>query len=189
MHVVSSRPRTVHNRADEDKERISSNRASQCRRAKGDWLAQTISAKGIRPGVPTRGIAGAIRYTILVPTMSGRGKDCELRLALKPAHILLLASHGRSIDQGDSGTRRPQDDHDVCSLQPSFPGTPAFRDRSHCHSELKPRGGRKTQPKLTRFRQVQFIGNTELPIVILRTNVLLNLPSGQCCLLALNKTK
>ncbi len=76
----------------------------------------------------SQGIAGAIRHPILVSTMSGRGKDCELRLALKPAHVLLLVSNGGSINQGDPGTRRPQDNHHVCALQPSVTGTPTLRD-------------------------------------------------------------
>jgi len=146
--VVASRSGTAHNRTDEDKERLSSNCASQCRCSRDDWFDQTTSTKGIQSGVSTRGIVGAIRHAILVPNMSGRGKDCELRLALKPAHILLLASHGRSIDQRDTGTGLPQDDHDVCSLQPSLAGASAFRDRSYRHCELNPCGGRETQPEL-----------------------------------------
>jgi hypothetical protein len=85
-------------------------------------------------GLSARGIAGAIRYAVLVPTMSGRGKDCELRLALEPAHILFMARNGRSIDQRDPGTCRPQDNHHVCPVQPSLARTQALSNRAYCHS-------------------------------------------------------
>jgi len=85
----------------------------------------------------------------LVPTMSGRGKDCELRLAFEPAHILLLVGNGRSVDQGDSGTRRPQDDYDVRTLQPSLAGTQTFGHRSNRHGELNPIGERRVLHRLT----------------------------------------
>jgi hypothetical protein len=68
--------------------------------------------------------------------MFGRCEDYELRMALEPAHILLLASDGRRLHQRDPGTRRPQDDYDVRALQSSLSRTPAFRDRSHCDSAI-----------------------------------------------------
>lgn len=52
--------------------------------------------------------------------VAGRGEDYELRLALKPAYVLLLARDCRRIYKRDSRTRRPQDNHDVCALTPIF---------------------------------------------------------------------
>ena len=140
MPVVASRFGTADNRAHKNKEWLGADGAPQCRRIEGNWGAQTTSTKGIRSGISTRGIAGAIRHAILVPTMLGRGEDYELRLALKPAHILLMVGDGRSIDQRDSGARRPQDDHDVCSLQSSLARTQAFRYRPDCNGKLNPSG-------------------------------------------------
>jgi hypothetical protein len=58
----------------------------------------------------------------------GRGEDNRVRLALQPAHILLLAGNGRGDDQRDSGTARTQDNHHVCSVFPSVARSQAIRD-------------------------------------------------------------
>ncbi len=52
----------------------------------------------------------------MVQTVTGGGEDYELCVAFKPAHFLLVARNGRSINQGNSGTRRPQDHYDVRTL-------------------------------------------------------------------------
>jgi len=76
-------------------------------------------------------IAGRIRQPLVVPTGFRRGENCELRLALKPAQLLLMVGHGGSIDQRDSGTRRPQDDHEVGAVQPSLTGSQVVGRRAN----------------------------------------------------------
>ena len=136
VHVLASRFGTAHNRAHKDEEWLSSNRASQCRRTEGDWIAEATSTEGIRSGFSTRGIAGPIRHPVPVPTLPRGGENFELRLAFKPPHILFLVGDGRRIDQRDPGTRRSQDNYDVCALQPSLARASAFCHRPDCHGKL-----------------------------------------------------
>jgi hypothetical protein len=161
MHVVASRSGTTDNRAHEDEEWLRSNGASQCRRTEGNWIAEATSTEDIRSGLSTRRIAGTIRHPIMVPTLPRRGEDCQLRLALQPAHVLLLVSNGGSINQRDPGTRRPQDDHHVCALQSSLSGAPALCHRSNRISQqLSPRC---QLIGLARIRSSSSFKNRDLP--------------------------
>ena len=92
------------------------------------------------PVFPREGSQGRFDTRSWFQPCLGRGEDFELRLALKPAHVLLVVGDGWSIDQRDPGTRRPQDNHDVRALQPSLARASAFRHRSHCHIQLRLEG-------------------------------------------------
>lgn len=65
-----------------------------------------------------------------------------------------MAGDGRSIDQRDPGTCRPQDDHDVRAVQSSLPGTQAFRDRSDRVGDMKVILGKASMEAQARHRHV-----------------------------------
>ncbi len=73
----------------------------------------TAQAARIRSGLPARRQQEQLRHPLMVPSLHGGCRHQRLRMALQPAHVLLMAGDGRGEHQGNSGSGRTQVDHDV----------------------------------------------------------------------------